>query len=139
MKLTEILNYIQQTLKEDNRLNSVICGDVYSEWNNLNSSKNYTSAVIDFQSDSFNGEYMDYTFIMYVGSVIAENQKNIYPLISIADSIIAQALHKIDTRDNELILVVPNIIQPFVQKFADVNCGCYVTFTIRISIEPLCE
>ena len=138
MNLTQIMNYIQNVLKEDSRLNSVICGDVYSTWNSMNDSSKYTSAVLDFQSNNFNGDWMDYTFIVYVGSVIAENQKNIYPVVSVADSIIAQALHKIDVRENDLNLVVPNIIQPFVQKFADVNCGCYATFSIRVSLKPVC-
>lgn len=138
MNLTQILNYIQDTFKEDNRLSSVICGDVYETWNSMNDSTKYTSAVVDFQNSSFNGDWIDYTFIVYVGSIIAENQKNIYPVISVADSIIVQALHKIDVRENDLNLVVPNIVQPFVQRFADVNCGCYCTFSIRVSLKPIC-
>lgn len=139
MKLTDILEYIKQTLESDQRVQSCIIGDVYSEWNHTNSSNQYMSTVVDFVNNSFNGEYADYTFVAYCASVMNENQKNTYRNISIADSILAQMLHKTDVEDNELILVVPNIITPFVQKFEDVLAGCYVQFTIRIPIDIICE
>lgn len=139
MKLTEILEYIKQILESDQRVQSCVLGDVYSEWNNTNSSNQYMSTVIDFVNSNFNGDYVDYTFIAYCASVINENQKNIYRNISIADSILAQMLHKVDVGENEMILVVPNIITPFVQKFTDVLAGCYVQFTIRIPIDIICE
>lgn len=138
MNLTQILNYIQQKLKVDPRVHSVILDDVYQAWNNTNSSTQYPSAVVDFVNSNYNADYVDYQFIIYCGSVISENQKNIYPLISVADSIIQQLLHKIDVEDNEMNLVIPNIITPFQQKFGDVLCGCYCTFTIRVNADIIC-
>lgn len=139
MKLTEILNYIQQTLESDQRVASVALDDVYNHWNKTNSSNQYMSVVVDFSNSSFNGDYADYTFIVYAASVINENEKNIYRNISLADSIIAQMLHKIDIETNDMNLVVPNIITPFVQKFEDILAGAYCQFTIRIPIEIICE
>lgn len=139
MKLTEILNYIQQTLEGDQRVSSVALDDVYNHWNKTNSSNQYMSAVVDFVNNSFNGDYADYTFIVYAASVINENEKNIYRNISLADSIITQMLHKVDVETNDMNLVVPNIITPFVQKFEDVLAGAYCQFTIRIPIEIICE
>lgn len=139
MKLTDILEYIKQTLESDQRVQSCIIGDVYSEWNHTNSSNQYMSTVVDFMNSSFNGDYADYTFVAYCASVISENQKNTYRNISIADSILAQMLHKVDVEENDMNLVVPNIITPFVQKFADVLAGCYVQFTIRIPVDIICE
>ena len=138
MNLTQILNYIQQKLKVDPRVHSVILDDVYQAWNNTNSSTQYPSVVVDFVNSNYNADYVDYQFIIYCGSVISENQKNIYPLISVADSIIQQLLHKIDVEDNEMNLVIPNIITPFQQKFGDVLCGCYCTFTIRVNADIIC-
>lgn len=139
MKLTEILNYIQQTLESDQRVNSVALDDVYNHWNKTNSSNQYMSVVVDFSNNSFNGDYADYTFIVYAASVINENEKNIYRSISLADSIITQMLHKIDVETNDMNLVVPNIVTPFVQKFTDVLAGAYCQFTIRIPIEIICD
>lgn len=139
MKLTEILNYIQQTLESDQRVNSVALDDVYNHWNKTNSSNQYMSTVVDFVNNSFNGDYADYTFIVYAASVINENEKNIYRSISLADSIITQMLHKVDVETNDMNLVVPNIVTPFVQKFEDILAGAYCQFTIRIPIEIICE
>lgn len=139
MKLTEILNYIQQTLESDQRVSSVALDDVYNHWNKTNSSNQYMSVVVDFANNSFNGDYADYTFIVYAASVINENEKNVYRNISLADSIITQMLHKIDVETNDMNLVVPNIVTPFVQKFEDVLAGAYCQFTIRIPIEIICE
>lgn len=139
MKLTEILNYIQQTLESDQRVASVALDDVYNHWNKTNSSNQYMSTVVDFVNNSFNGDYADYTFIVYAASVINENEKNIYRNISLADSIITQMLHKIDVETNNMNLVVPNIVTPFVQKFEDILAGAYCQFTIRIPIEIICE
>ncbi len=139
MKLTEILYYIKQTLESDQRVSSVALDDVYNHWNKTNSSNQYMSAVVDFVNSTMNGDYVDYTFITYIGSVINENEKNIYRNISIADSIIIQMLHKIDVDENELILVVPNMITPFVQKFEDTLAGAYCQFVVRIPIEIICD
>ena len=44
MKLTEILNYIQQKLNEDPRVHDASIDDVYSHWNTTNSGMQYPSA-----------------------------------------------------------------------------------------------
>lgn len=139
MKLTEIIDYIQQTLENDQRVSSVIVDNVYEAWNRTNSSNQYMSAVVDFVNDGFNGDYADYTFIVYVASVINENEKNIYRNISLADNIIAQMLHKVDVETNNMNLVVPNTITPFYQKFEDVLAGAYCQFTVRIPIDIICD
>lgn len=138
MNLTSIINYIKDKAISDPRVHSVNLDDVYIAWNNTNSSMQYPSAVIDFMNSTYQADYVDYQFVIYVGSVISENQKNIYPLISVADSVIQQILHKIDIEDNEMNLVIPNIITPFQQKFDDVLCGCYCQFTIRVSADIIC-
>ena len=138
MNLTSIIETIKQYLKVDQRVASTTIDDVYESWNRTNSSKQYMSAVVDFVTSSYNADYVDYNFIIYVGSVINEQQTNIYPLFSVADSIIQQLLHKIDVDANELNLVIPNIITPFRQKFEDVIAGCYCQFTIRVSADIIC-
>lgn len=139
MNLSGIINYLQTKLKSDQRLQSVYVDDVYNKWNHTNSSAQYTSAVLDYVSTSFNGDYADYSFIVYVANVINEKQDNIYRSISIADSIIQQLLHKVDVEENNMNLVVPNIITPFQQKFEDILAGAYCQFTLRIPIEIICE
>lgn len=138
MNLTSILETIKQYLKVDQRVASTTIDDVYETWNRTNSSKQYMSAVVDFVSSNYNADYVDYNFIIYVGSVINEQQTNIYPLFSVADSVIQQLLHKIDVDTNELNLVIPNIITPFRQKFEDVIAGCYCQFTVRVSADIIC-
>ena len=138
MNLTSILETIKQYLKVDQRVASTTIDDVYELWNRTNPSKQYMSAVVDFVTSSYNADYVDYNFIIYVGSVINEQQTNIYPLFSVADSVIQQLLHKIDVDTNELNLVIPNIITPFRQKFEDVIAGCYCQFTIRVSADIIC-
>lgn len=138
MNLTSILQYLQNKLQEDPRVHSVFVDDVYSKWNHTNSGKQYPSAVIDFVNSNYNADYVDYVFVVYVGSVINEKQTNIYPSISVADSIIQQLLHKVDVEENELNLVIPNIITPFQQKFEDVIAGCYCQFTIRVQADIIC-
>lgn len=138
MNLTSIIETIKQYLKVDQRVASTTIDDVYELWNRTNSSKQYMSAVVDFVSSNYNADYVDYNFIIYVGSVINEQQTNIYPLFSVADSVIQQLLHKIDVDTNELNLVIPNIITPFRQKFEDVIAGCYCQFTIRVSADIIC-
>lgn len=138
MNLTSILETIKQYLKVDQRVASTTIDDVYETWNRTNSSKQYMSAVVDFVSSNYNADYCDYNFIIYVGSVINEQQTNIYPLFSVADSVIQQLLHKIDVDTNELNLVIPNIIIPFRQKFEDVIAGCYCQFTVRVSADIIC-
>ena len=139
MNLSEIINYIKIKLQEDSRLNSVYVDDVYNKWNNTNSGDQYVSAVLDFVNSNYQGDYVDYTFIVYVGNLINEKQDNIYRNISIADSIIQQMLHKIDVEENDMNLVVPDIITPYYQKFADVLAGCYCQFSLRISADIICE
>lgn len=139
MNLSQILNYIKSKLQEDTRLQSVYIDSVYECWNRTNSSAQYISSVVDFVSSSFNGDYVDYQFIVYVGNVINDKQDNVYRSISIADSIIQQMLHKIDVEENDMNLVVPNMITPFTQKFEDVLAGAYCQFSIRIPIEIICD
>ena len=138
MNLTSIIEIIKQYLKVDQRVASTIVDNVYEAWNRTNSSKQYMSAVVDFVTSNYNADYCDYNFIIYVGSVINEQQSNIYPLFSVADSIIQQFLHKIDVDDNELNLVIPDVITPFSQKFEDVIAGCYCQFTVRVSADIIC-
>lgn len=138
MNLTSIIGIIKQYLKADQRVASINVDDVYELWNRTNSAKQYMSAVVDFVSSNYNADYCDYNFIVYVGSVINEQQNNIYPLFSVADSVIQQMLHKIDVDTNELNLVIPNVITPFRQKFEDVIAGCYCQFTIRVSADIIC-
>jgi hypothetical protein len=138
MNLTSIIGIIKHYLKVDQRVASINVDDVYELWNRTNSSKQYMSAVVDFVSSNYNADYVDYNFIIYVGSVINEQQNNIYPLFSVADSVIQQMLHKIDVDTNELNLVIPNVITPFRQKFEDVIAGCYCQFTIRVSADIIC-
>lgn len=138
MNLTSIIGIIKQYLKVDQRVASINVDDVYESWNRTNSSKQYMSAVVDFVSSNYNADYVDYNFIIYVGSVINEQQNNIYPLFSVADSVIQQLLHKIDIDTNELNLVIPNVITPFKQKFEDVIAGCYCQFSIRVSADIIC-
>ena len=139
MNLSQTISYIKSKLQEDLRLQSVYIDDVYSKWNNTNASKQYMSAIVDYVSTSFQGDYSDYTFVVYVGSVINEKQDNVYRTISLADNIIQQLLHKIDVEDNKIDLVVPNLITPFQQTFSDVLAGAYCQFTLRIPIEIICE
>ena len=138
MNLTSIIETIKQYLKSDQRVSSVIVDDVYEAWNRTNSSKQYLSVVFDYYSSSYNGDYTDYNFYIYAGSVINEKQTNIYPLFSVADSVIQQLLHKIDVDDNNMLLVVPDNIQPFRQKFEDVIAGCFCSFTIRVEADIIC-
>lgn len=138
MNLTSIIETIKQYLQMDQRVASTIIDDVYECWNRTNSSKQYMSAVVDFVSSNYNADYCDYNFVIYVGSVINEKQNNIYPLFSVADSIIQQLLHKIDVDTNDLNLVIPNIITPFKQRFEDVLCGCYCQFTVRVNADIIC-
>ena len=138
MNLTSIIGIIKQYLKVDQRVASINVDDVYESWNRTNSSKQYMSAVVDFVSSNYNADYTDYNFIIYVGSVINEQQNNIYPLFSVADSVIQQMLHKIDVDDNSVNLIIPNIITPFKQKFEDVIAGCYCQFSIRVSADIIC-
>lgn len=138
MNLTDILEYITTKLNEDQRLQSVYVDNVYECWNRTNSMNQYISAVVDFQNSNYMGDYCDYNFILYIGNMINEKQTNIYSSISISDSIAQQLLHKIDTEENGLTLVVPNNITPFLQKFSDVLCGCFATFTIRVTFKPIC-
>ena len=138
MNLTSIIGIIKQYLKVDQRVASINVDDVYELWNRTNSSKQYISAVVDFVSSNYNADYCDYNFIIYVGSVINEQQNNIYPLFSVADSVIQQMLHKIDVDDNSVNLVIPNVITPFKQKFEDVIAGCYCQFSIRVSADIIC-
>lgn len=138
MNLTSIIGIIKQYLKVDQRVASIKVDDVYESWNRTNSSKQYMSAVVDFVSSNYNADYTDYNFIIYVGSVINEQQNNIYPLFSVADSVIQQMLHKIDVDDNSVNLVIPNVITPFKQKFEDVIAGCYCQFSIRVSADIIC-
>ena len=138
MNLTSIIGIIKQYLKVDQRVASINVDDVYESWNRTNSSKQYMSAVVDFVSSNYNADYTDYNFIIYVGSVINEQQNNIYPLFSVADSVIQQMLHKIDVDDNSVNLIIPNVITPFKQKFEDVIAGCYCQFSIRVSADIIC-
>lgn len=139
MKLTEILEYIKNKLREDERLNSVFIDDVYRCFNSKNDSANFTSAVLDYVSTNVNETYCDYQFVIYVGSVINENEKNIYRHISIADSIITTLLHKIEVAENEVYLVVPATVNPFSQQFADVMAGCWCRFSVRVPMDIICE
>lgn len=138
MNLTSIIETIKQYLKEDQRVNSITIDDVYNAWNKTNSAKQYTSVVVDFASSSYNADYVDYNFYIYAGSVINEKQNNIYPLFSVADSVIQQLLHKIDTKDNDMNLVIPNVITPFRQQWEDVLAGAYCQFTIRVTADIIC-
>lgn len=138
MNLSTLTIQLLDILKEDSRLATVFLDDVYRSWNDTNTK--YFSAVLDFESSNFYGEYVDRTFVLYVGNVISENEKNIYQSYSIAESVINNFLHKIDTlEDSDMILVIPDTVTPFSQQFADVLAGCWCRFTVRIPIEIICE
>lgn len=139
MNLTQVIKYIQTKIKEDQRVHNNTTDDVYNHWNNTNSAIQYPSVVLDYVNTSYNADTVDYQFIIYAGSVINEKQTNIYPLKSVADSIIQQVLHKIDVEDNEMDLVIPCTIIPFQQKFSDVLCGAYCSFSVRISADIICD
>ena len=138
MKVNDILKHLENTFWEDPRVCSVVMDDVYHHWNHTNDRFQYMSVVMDYASSSFNGDYVDYSSLVYVGSVINEQETNIYRTISLADSILQQMLHNVDVSDNDMVLVGPIQITPFQQQFEDVLAGAYCTVTIRVPIEIIC-
>lgn len=133
------MRYIKGTLEEDTRLNSVIIGDVYDKWNQTNSARQYMSAVLDYSSSTMNGDYSDFTFMIYIGNLENKDKSNLYSSISIAENIAENFLNRIDVKENELSLVVPVTITPFEQKFEDQLCGVFFSLTVRQPIELVCE
>lgn len=138
MKVNDIFKHIENILWEDPRVYSIVVDDVYHHWNHTNNRFQYMSVVMDYLSSSFNGDYVDYSILVYVGSVINEQETNIYRTISLADSILQQMLHRVNVSDNDMVLVGPIQITPFQQQFEDVLAGAYCTVTIRVPIEIIC-
>ena len=139
MNLTQTMKYIKATMEEDTRLNSVLIGDVYDKWNQTNSARQYMSAVIDYSSSAMNGDYSDFTFMVYIGNLENKDKSNMYSSISIAENIAENFINRIDTHENDLTLVVPATITPFEQKFEDQLCGVFFALTVRQPIELVCE
>lgn len=140
MNLYDLTNYLVSVLQQDQRLHSVFQDDVYDTWNKHEVP--FMSAVIDMYYTSFNGDYVDVYYYLYVGDVQNREKTNTLQIKSLADSVITQFLHKIDVETSTaegINLIVPVTCNFFEQAWENVVAGEYCQFGVRVPIDIICE
>lgn len=136
MNLFQLIHTIKNTAGKANLVSSVKDGDVYE---NLNSSTQ-TYPVVNVTIDNITKEETgtsNVTMNIFYIDRLEDNNRNKTQVQSSAVTVLEQIMNKLE--EEQAFDFTSKTFYPFTEKFADLCAGSYVTCTLELQLDTLCD
>lgn len=127
MNTIEIINKIKEVALTQDIVKSVYDGDVYTNWNS--GEIKYGSVNIGLREITNNGNSTTYTFILYYGDRLLQDESNANEVITDGTNVL-QSIINVLTQTDFIDISDSITFTPFVQKFVDYLGGVYAQVEI---------
>lgn len=132
MRLTEIIQILQDAFEQVGYIYSISFGDVYDHWNN--NKVQYVAACTDLENVQSVGDLKKYSFVIYVADKLLDDNSNTTHALDYSEAAIDATLNYIDQHPDIIEVESNRTYTPFVQRFADTLAGYWLR--VAISVEP---
>lgn len=136
MNLFQLIHTIKNTAGKANLVNSVKDGDVYENLNSGTQTYPVVNVTIDNITKEENGTSNVTMNIFYIDR-LEDNCRNKTQAQSSAVTVLEQIMNRLE--DEQAFDFTSKTFYPFTEKFADLCAGSYVTCTLDLQLDTLCD
>lgn len=136
MNLFQLIHTIKNTAGKSNLVSSVKDGDVYENLNSGTQTYPVVNVTIDNITKDEKGTSNVTMNIFYIDR-LEDNNRNKAQVQSSAVTVLEQIMNKLE--DEQAFDFTSKTFYPFTEKFADLCAGSYVTCTLDLQLDTLCD
>lgn len=136
MNLFQLIHTIKNTAGKANLVSSVKDGDVYENLNSGTQTYPVINVTIDNITKDETGTSSVTMNIFYIDR-LEDNNRNKTQVQSSAVTVLEQIMNKLE--DEQAFNFTSKTFYPFTEKFADLCAGSYVTCTLDLQLDTLCD
>ena len=136
MNLFQLIHTIKNTAGKSNLVSSVKDGDVYENLNSGTQTYPVVNVTIDNITKDETGTSNVTMNIFYIDR-LEDNNRNKTQVQSSAVTVLEQIMNKLE--DEQAFDFTSKTFYPFTEKFADLCAGSYVTCTLDLQLDTLCD
>ena len=136
MNLFQLIHTIKNTAGKSNLVSSVKDGDVYENLNSGTQTYPVVNVTIDNITKDEKGTSNVTMNIFYIDR-LEDNNRNKTQVQSSAVTVLEQIMNKLE--DEQSFDFTSKTFYPFTEKFADLCAGSYVTCTLDLQLDTLCD
>lgn len=136
MNLFQLIHTIKNTAGKANLVSSVKDGDVYENLNSGTQTYPVVNVTIDNITKDETGTSSVTMNIFYIDR-LEDNNRNKTQVQSSAVTVLEQIMNKLE--DEQAFNFTSKTFYPFTEKFADLCAGSYVTCTLDLQLDTLCD
>ena len=136
MNLFQLIHTIKNTAGKSNLVSSVKDGDVYENLNSGTQTYPVVNVTIDNITKDETGTSNVTMNIFYIDR-LEDNSRNKTQVQSSAVTVLEQIMNKLE--DEQAFDFTSKTFYPFTEKFADLCAGSYVTCTLDLQLDTLCD
>lgn len=136
MNLFQLIHTIKNTAGKANLVSSVKDGDVYENLNSGTQTYPVVNVTIDNITKDETGTSNVTMNIFYIDR-LEDNNRNKTQVQSSAVTVLEQIMNKLE--DEQAFDFTSKTFYPFTEKFADLCAGSYVTCTLELQLDTLCD
>lgn len=136
MNLFQLIHTIKNTAGKANLVSSVKDGDVYENLNSGTQTYPVVNVTIDNITKDETGTSNVTMNIFYIDR-LEDNNRNKTQVQSSAVTVLEQIMNKLE--DEQAFDFTSKTFYPFTEKFADLCAGSYVTCTLDLQLDTLCD
>ena len=136
MNLFQLIHTIKNTAGKANLVSSVKDGDVYENLNSGTQTYPVVNVTIDNITKDETGTSNVTMNIFYIDR-LEDNCRNKTQVQSSAVTVLEQIMNKLE--DEQAFDFTSKTFYPFTEKFADLCAGSYVTCTLELQLDTLCD
>ena len=136
MNLFQLIHTIKNTAGKSNLVSSVKDGDVYENLNSGSQTYPVVNVTIDNITKDETGTSSVTMNIFYIDR-LEDNNRNKTQVQSSAVTVLEQIMNKLE--DEQAFDFTSKTFYPFTEKFADLCAGSYVTCTLDLQLDTLCD
>lgn len=136
MNLFQLIHTIKNTAGKANLVSSVKDGDVYENLNSGTQTYPVVNVTIDNITKEETGASNVTMNIFYIDR-LEDNCRNKTQVQSSAVTVLEQIMNKLE--DEQAFDFTSKTFYPFTEKFADLCAGSYVTCTLELQLDTLCD
>lgn len=136
MNLFQLIHTIKNTAGKSNLVSSVKDGDVYENLNSGTQTYPVVNVTIDNITKDETGTSSVTMNIFYIDR-LENNSRNKTQVQSSAVTVLEQIMNKLE--EEQAFGFTSKTFYPFTEKFADLCAGSYVTCTLDLQLDTLCD
>ena len=136
MNLFQLIHTIKNTAGKANLVSSVKDGDVYENLNSGTQTYPVVNVTIDNITKDETGTSNVTMNIFYIDR-LEDNNRNKTQVQSSAVTVLEQIMNKLE--EEQAFDFTSKTFYPFTEKFADLCAGSYVTCTLELQLDTLCD